>query len=150
MQDDSRAVSYRWSIIELLSNSGKSGTIIVAFTCTGASKLFRPSCLRGSLAVLHTKHFFFFVRLLIIRRQLRKRNPLHRGLEQNKSLLRVFSKFLLHYQGFQTVYKQLQSKLTLCMGHHSHVCSISPQGCEQLFAGKRFEKHALLEFSSSV
>lgn len=124
MQDDSPAVSYRWSVIELQSNSGMARTIIMVFTCTGASKLFRASYVWGSLTVLHAKHNFF-VHLLVVGRQLRKRTPSQNGLAETKSSLRAFSKFLLLYQGLQTVYKLLQSKLTSCTKDNSHVCSIS-------------------------
>lgn len=84
MQDDSPAVSYRWSITELLSNSGKAGTIIMAFTCTGASKLFRPSCLRGSLAVLHAKLFFFFPPLTHYQKATDKKKPFSHWIRIDK------------------------------------------------------------------
>lgn len=59
MQDDSPAVSYRWSITELQSNSGKAGTIIMVFTCTGASKLFSKLVCEGGLIVFANQTLFF-------------------------------------------------------------------------------------------
>lgn len=71
MRDDSPAVNYRWSIIELLSNSVKAGTIIMVFTCTGSSEIVAYE----SALLFSTLNIILFVHLLVIGRQLRKRNP---------------------------------------------------------------------------